>query len=209
MTVRVMWGQIVNVKPNVYLPFSQFIKLVEAQRKPSMSMVSQVNVAPIGVLPLKVLATRDVIREKMDYKDCIGGKLREELDGLTRFEGKFVIDTSELEVLWRGEKLSEEEWQYMKSRLPACVISFLDGKQEFSVLEKTGVSGEREWDLQDEDGSSKLLQLSSRITKEIGGWEYREQFFTSSRCGRKKSTTTLEIEALSNSDSTNISEKNE
>ena len=97
----------------------------------------------------------------------------------------------------------------MKSRLPTGVISFLDGKQEFSVLEKTGVSGEREWDLQDVDGSSKLLQLSSRITKEIGGWEYRKQFFTSSRCGRKKSTTTLVIETLSNSDSTNISEKNE
>ena len=87
-----------------------------------------VNVAPIGVLPLKVLATRDVIRERMDYKDCLGGKLREELDGLTRFEGKFVIDTSELGVLWRGEKLSEEEWQYMKSRLPTGVISFLDGR---------------------------------------------------------------------------------
>ena len=140
-------------------------------------MVSQVNVAPIGVLPLKVLATRDVIRERMDYKDCIGGKLREELDGLTRFEGKFIIDTSELEVLWRGEKLSKEEWKYMKSRLPTCVISFLDGKQDFSVLEKTGISGEREWDLQDIDGSSKLLQLSSRITKESGGWGYREQFF--------------------------------
>ena len=64
-------------------------------------MVSQVNVAPIGVLPLKVLATREVIRERMDYKDCLGGKLREELDGLARFEGKFVIDNSGLEVLWR------------------------------------------------------------------------------------------------------------
>ena len=100
---------------------------------------------------------------------------------MARFEGKFFIDTSELEVLWRGEKLSEEEWQYMKSRLPTCMISFLDGRQEFSVLEKTGVSGEREWDLQDVDGSSRLLQLSSR--------------------------TTLVIETLSNSDSTNISEK--
>ena len=107
-------------------------------------MVSQVNVAPIGVLPLKVLATRNVIRERMDYKDCLGGKAREALDRLAKFEGKFFIDTSELEVLWRGEKLSEEEWQYMKSRLPTGVISFLDGKQEFSVLEKTGRSGERE-----------------------------------------------------------------
>ena len=64
-----------------------------------------VNVAPIGVLPLKVLATREVIRERMDNKDCLGGKLREELDRLKRFEGKFFINTSQLEVLWRGEKL--------------------------------------------------------------------------------------------------------
>ena len=63
-------------------------------------MVSEVPLATFVVLPLKVLVTREVIREKMDYKDCLGGKAREELDRLARFEGKFFIDTSELEVLY-------------------------------------------------------------------------------------------------------------
>ena len=35
----------------------------------------------------------------------------------------------------KRRKLLEEEWQYMKSRLPTSVITFLDGKQEFSVRE--------------------------------------------------------------------------
>ena len=60
-------------------------------------MVAEVPLAPLLVLQLKVLVTREVIREKMDYKDCLGGKAREELDRLARFEGKFFIDT----LSWR------------------------------------------------------------------------------------------------------------
>ena len=63
-------------------------------------MVSEVPLAPLVVLPLKVLVTREANRERMDYKDCLGGKAREALDRLAEFEGKFFIDTSDLEVLW-------------------------------------------------------------------------------------------------------------
>ena len=41
-------------------------------------MATQVHVAPVIVLPLKVLATREVLRERMDYKDYLGGNVREE-----------------------------------------------------------------------------------------------------------------------------------
>ena len=61
-------------------------------------MATQVHVAPVIVLPLKVLATREVIRERIDYKDYLGGNVREELDRLNGFEGKFLIVTSELSV---------------------------------------------------------------------------------------------------------------
>ena len=50
-------------------------------------MATQVHVAPVIVLPLKVLATREVIRERIDYKDYLGGNVREELDRLNGFEG--------------------------------------------------------------------------------------------------------------------------
>ena len=142
-------------------------------------MASQVHVdvAPVIVLPLKVLATREVLRERMDYKDYLGGNVREELDRLNGFEGKFLIDTSELNVKREGKNLSKEEWRYMKPRMPTDVISFLNGKKEFRILEKRGRSGEREWALRDVDNSSKKLQLGRRIAGESKGWEYCEEFF--------------------------------
>ena len=133
------------------------------------------------VLPLKTLVTRQVIRDRMEYKDYLGGEAREELDMLEWFQGKFHITTSTF-VVRRKETgtLSEEQWQSLKSTLPCGVISFLDnGKEEFSIFEKNGKSGEREWELQDVDGSTKRVQLGTRIT-EYGcgcgfqGWEFHD-----------------------------------
>ena len=133
------------------------------------------------VLPLKTLVTRQVIRDRMEYKDYLGGEAREELDMLEWFQGKFLIKTSTW-VVRRKEKgtLSEEQWQSLKSTLPCGVISFLDDrKEEFSIFEKNGKSGEREWELQDVDGSTKRVQLGTRIT-EYGcgcgfqGWEFHD-----------------------------------
>ena len=140
-------------------------------------MASQVYVPAVIVLPLKVLATREVIRERMAYKDYLGGNVREELDRLNGFEGKFLIDTSEMMVKREGKNLSKEEWRYMKRRMPTDVISFLNGKKDFHIVERKGRLGEREWALRDVDNSSKKLQLGRRIAGEAQGWEYREEFF--------------------------------
>ena len=140
-------------------------------------MASQVYVPAVIVLPLKVLATREVIRERMAYKDYLGGNVREELDRLNGFEGKFLIDTSELMVKREGKNLSKEEWRYMKRRMPTDVVSFLNGKKDFHIVERKGRLGEREWALRDVDNSSKKLQLGRRIAGEAEGWEYREEFF--------------------------------
>ena len=134
------------------------------------------------VLPLKTLVTRQVIRDRMEYKDYLGGEAREELDMLEWFQGKFIIKTSTW-VVRRKETgtLSEEQWQSLKSTLPCGVISFLDdGKEEFSIFEKNGKSGEREWELQDIDGSTKRVQLGTRITENVCGcgfqrWEFNDQ----------------------------------
>ena len=140
-------------------------------------MASQVYIPAVIVLPLKVLATREVIRERMAYKDYLGGNVREELDRLNGFEGKFLIDTSEMMVKREGKNLSKEEWRYMKRRMPTDVISFLNGKKDFHIVERKGRLGEREWALRDVDNSSKKLQLGRRIAGEAEGWEYREEFF--------------------------------
>ena len=127
-------------------------------------------------IPLKVLATRVVIRNRLDYKDYLGGVVKEELDKLDWLEGKFFIDATEVEVQMAGKILSKEEWM---SRIPSSMITYLEGKQEFSIFERTGESGEREWDLQDTDGNVKRIQLSSRIRKKEngGGGEYQEDIF--------------------------------
>ena len=39
------------------------------------------------VLPLKVLVARKVIREGMDYESYLGGRVKEELDGLAGLPG--------------------------------------------------------------------------------------------------------------------------
>ena len=140
-------------------------------------MASQVYVPAVIVLPLKVLATREVIRERMAYKDYLGGNVREELDRLNGFEGNFLIDTSEMMVKREGKNLSKEEWRYMKRRMPTDVISFLNGKKDFHIVERKGRLGKREWALRDVDNSSKKLQLGRRIAGEAEGWEYREEFF--------------------------------
>ena len=127
-------------------------------------------------IPLKVLATREVIRNRLDYKDYLGGVVKEELDRLNWLEGKFFIDATEVEVQMGGKILSKEEWM---SRIPSSMITYLEGKQEFSIFERTGESGEREWDLQDTDGNFKRMQLSSRIREKEngGGGEYQEDIF--------------------------------
>ena len=87
---------------------------------------------------LKVLVTRMVIRERMDYKNYLGGKVKEKLDSFDRLAGKFRIYNNKLEVERDGKKVSEEEWENVKLRLPAFMISFFDGKEEFTIsIERT------------------------------------------------------------------------
>ena len=68
---------------------------------------------------LKVLVTRMVIRERMDYKNYLGGKVKEELDSFDRLAGKFRIYNNKLEVERDGKKVSDEEWENVKLRLPS------------------------------------------------------------------------------------------
>ena len=129
------------------------------------------------VLPLKTLVTRQVIRDRMEYKDHLGGIAKDELDQLDRLEGKFFVHAAVMEVRRRGKILSNDEWKSLKtSGLPKVIIRFLDSKKkEFSILERSN-HGKREWELQDVDGSSKKFNFSSTVTDDHGGWRHKEQF---------------------------------
>ena len=138
---------------------------------------------PFQVLPLKMLVTRQVIRERMEYKDYLGGIAKDELDRLDWFEGKFIVHSAPMEVRRKGKILTNNEWESLKSlgvrreKLPRAMIAFLDAKKkEFSILERSNRHGKREWELQDVDGSSKKFNFSSTVTDDHGGWRHKEQF---------------------------------
>ena len=119
------------------------------------------------VPPLKELVTTKVIRERMDYGNYLGGKVKEELDSFDRLTGKYRLDEDELEVLSEGKKVSEEEWKAMKLRLSNQLISLLDGKEVIKITEKTD-SKRREWELQDVDGTLKRLNLLTLVIERKG-----------------------------------------
>ena len=119
----------------------------------------------LQVLPLRVLVSRKVIRDRMDYTDYLAGKTKSEMDMLDRLEGKFEVQASELiiERFLGGGKLSREEWETHKRRMPNFLLNFLNGKSEFNIIETSeSRKGRRMWIISDVDGLQKGYQLRSR-----------------------------------------------
>ena len=117
----------------------------------------------LQVLPLRVLVSRQVIKDRMDYTGYLAGKTRSEMDILDRLAGRFVVQASELTVerVFGGEKLPADEWERRRRELPATWINFLDGTEEISIVEKSS-SGARKWVISDVDGVKKGFLLTSR-----------------------------------------------
>ena len=161
-----------------------------------MSLPCPFMLGPFQVLPLKMLVTRQVIRERMEYKDYLGGIAKDELDRLDGLEGKFFVHAAPMEVWRKGKILTNNEWESLKSfgvrgeKLPRAMIAFLDAKKkEFSILERSNSRGKREWKLQDVDGSSKKLDLSSTVKNDpmgpvYGGWSYTEKYIDDGKLTR-------------------------
>ena len=132
----------------------------------------------LQVLPLRVLVSRQVIRDRMDYTGYLAGKTRGEMDILDRLAGRFAVQASELivERFWGGDKVPADEWEIRRSKMPRALINFLDGKAEFSISE-TFSSGVRMWVISDVDGLQKGFQLTSRGgLQRAGHWTHSDDF---------------------------------
>ena len=83
----------------------------------------------LQVLPLKILATRQVVMDRMDYSTYVTGMTKLELDRLDTLVGDFRLQDSKLtiEALYKGQRLPSDDWQYLKScfKLPTALISFM------------------------------------------------------------------------------------
>ena len=132
----------------------------------------------LQVLPLRVLVSRQVIKDRMDYTGYLAGKTKSDMDVLDRLAGRFVVQASELivERFWGGDKLATDEWETRRREMPRALINFLDGKEEFSISE-TFKSSPRMWIISDVDGLRKSFQLTSRGgLQRAGHWTHSDDF---------------------------------
>ena len=89
----------------------------------------------LQVLPLKVLVSNQVVRNKMDYATYLNGTAKEELDRLDKLAGDFRIESSKLRID-QGKGIQSDDWQDLKKKMPRGAVSFLVSfgtKAEFNI----------------------------------------------------------------------------
>ena len=109
---------------------------------------------------LKVLVTRQVVMNRMDYSTYLNGTVKDELDRLDRLEGKYRIQGSKLTI----EGLHQDDWEYFKeclgNRVPMGLVNVIEGKEGFTISESK--NGQRTWIISDVDGWKNRELLKSR-----------------------------------------------
>ena len=111
----------------------------------------------VEVPSLKVLVTRQVVRNRVDYSTFLNGTLKEELDRLDCLAGNFRIEASKLVIegsqflyMYRGKIVPSDDVQKLKTELKlpetetVTLINFIDGMAKFRITEKVK-GGRRTW----------------------------------------------------------------
>ena len=119
----------------------------------------------LQVLPLKILATRQVVMDRMDYSTYLTGITKMELDRLDMLAGDFRVKASKLTIdaSYNGQRLPTDDWKYSKScfKLPTLLIKIIEGTEEFSIAEKK--KGPRTWVLSNVNWTRNLLLYSGQL----------------------------------------------
>ena len=114
------------------------------------------------MLPLKVLVSREVVGNKMDYSTYLNGTTKEELDQLKKMTGHFKIET-ECDLRIVGDEQPEfydieQVIEYLKESLKddtaGGLVNVTDNTGAFSIYEKEE-NGRRFWLVSDVDGKEK------------------------------------------------------
>ena len=95
------------------------------------------------VQPLKVLATREVVMNRMDYSTFLTSTTKDELDRLDNLGGTFKVQSSKLTIdaVYNGQRLPSENWGYFKEcfNLPPLLIKIIEDTEEFNIVEREGI----------------------------------------------------------------------
>ena len=129
----------------------------------------------LQVLSLRVLATRQVVKNRLNYSTYLNGTAKDELDGLDRIEGSFRIQASKItiEAHYKGTRLPSDDWGTFKecfnNHLPSGLIKFIEGDERFNIVERKDERLTRTWFLSDVDGSLKSLLYSKGELLQMNG----------------------------------------
>ena len=136
----------------------------------------------LQVLPLKVLATREVVIKRLDYSTYLTGITKEELDRLDKLKGRYRIQSSKLtiEAHFNGKRLPSDDWEYFKEcmqgrKMPADVVKFIESASELTIHQTRGEL--RIWAVHDKLCLSReFLTRIGHVSSEMGQWTYWDEF---------------------------------
>ena len=158
----------------------------------------------MDLLPLRVLVSRQVIRDRMDYTGYLAGKTKSEMDVLDRLAGRFVVQSSELTVeryLGAKEDKDEDKWDGLHEweMPPSHLKSFLyGGTADISIVDTSGY-GERRWHISDVDGLKKsfLLRSEGHVSRFLTGkWIHTDSFIEDGKLITNKKVFAMEGEKV-------------
>ena len=131
----------------------------------------------LQVLPLKVLATREVVMKRLDYSTYLTGITKEELDRLDKLEGRYRIQSSKLTIeAFDGKSMPSDDWEYFKEcRGHNRVTEFIEDASEFTIQETRGEL--RTWVVLDNLYLSReFLAGRGNVSSEMGRCSYWDEF---------------------------------
>ena len=138
----------------------------------------------LQVLPLKVLVSNQVVRNKMDYSTYLNGTTKEELDQLKKMTGHFKIET-ECDLRIVGDEQPEfydieQVIEYLKESLKddtaGGLVNVMNDTGAFSIYEKEK-NGRRFWLVSDVDGGKKHLLSNTSYWEETHSERIQRQDF--------------------------------
>ena len=138
----------------------------------------------LQVLPLKMLVSRVVVRNKMNYSAYLNGTTKEELDQLKRMTGHFKIESCELSIDGNEQPENKNDWEevkeYLKENLKddtaGGLVNVMNDTGAFSICEKE-MNGKRFWLVSDVDGRKIHLLSNTSYWEETHSERIQRQDF--------------------------------
>ena len=161
----------------------KIVQRIESVGLLSLNQVDMLNMN-LQVLPLKMLVSRQVVGNKMDYSTYLNGTTKEELDQLKKMTGHFKIETDcELSIVGDEQPAFHDEEQvieYLKESLKddtaGGLVNVTDNTGAFSIYEKEE-NGRRFWLVSDVDDKKKYLLSNPSSWEETNSERIQRQDF--------------------------------